>query len=674
MDKSLEKELSSTSTSMSETRSSEPNNNHPCQSVALTNVDTSAQGRVSVYTLPSNDNSPTSQPAPEITGELESLKIELKQQYFGSPETIPQVNKNTAPVSNGPLEKNKDLKTLQSLRTVRKKKQKTKYISPVGFGHTEERTSSKSPKCDLEKSQQSQEIFTTIAHTLSPERNTQTVCEEVKECEEVTGMEIEIDTETNSTEDPTIILSDEEKEVLLMFLCYHSFELLDFRDDVLWQNLMKKKEFKHKSWKVYKKQFLDNLVNSMHGYHIPYYFSDHMRQKYGTNSKSSFSCEKLGKSKKCWSKTNNDSTSCEPSRRNIVDLDIFSSDEDKESRTCKKHDQKHYNNMESMNKSSSSKSKSRTSRNKLKLLTSSHNSTDKTQSQDGKNYIKDKKSSEKENSGDSFDCYHIGENNLSRNEMKTLETKYSFLQNLNISPNNSTYKPNVPQKTISKVTLNKSDLHSSDNDTPVNQIKTSQLQLKRKLRSSSKRSKEPESSPEDSSGTNVEPSQEMKKSSKLRSSFKHSKEPESSHEDSSDTNVEPSREMKKSLPKVKPLFEFLTKDNSNSNSDITRTPTSKTPKQDKLAQPHITPKTPRQLFMNYEKEKMLRYMECKSYKLNTIKGNKFWQDMEASGALCGRTWHSLRNHFFKTMIFELRRFKLKPEFENKLKQLVGQKR
>lgn len=81
-------------------------------------------------------------------------------------------------------------------------------------------------------------------------------------------------------------------------------------------------------------------------------------------------------------------------------------------------------------------------------------------------------------------------------------------------------------------------------------------------------------------------------------------------------------------------------------------------------------KNTREPYTRDEKEAMLKFILTKK-KLDGLRGNSIWKLMERKGVCPRRTYQSMKNHFLKTIIFELDKFEFLSEIEkSKLKKTL----
>ncbi|XP_014254654.1 uncharacterized protein LOC106669591 [Cimex lectularius] len=117
-----------------------------------------------------------------------------------------------------------------------------------------------------------------------------------------------------------------------------------------------------------------------------------------------------------------------------------------------------------------------------------------------------------------------------------------------------------------------------------------------------------------------------------------------------ETNIQPTKEVKK-LPRINENYQkniaykkLIAKENSDDDDDFGPMTFAK--------QTKLTYKSP---YTRQEKEAILKFLIRKNY-LTGLRGSLIWKEMEKAQICPNRTYQSLKNHFLKTLIFELDRY------------------
>lgn len=486
-------------------------------------------------------------------------------------------------------------------------------------------------KCDTaeiiisaDKISQSQEISTTNHSDVSPEKDTQMVWEDMFQKfnsnqtsnEERPQQEMSIEKDNESTlqernrnapenegtfhitkQQESTIANNFSDEELLQYLCYHSFELLDFKNDEIWYQLGLNKNFNKESCQFYKQRFFNHIIKCADSYHIPSYFSSYLKKNYNDNK--SFTPNKSMKGTTISLSSNK--TSCYPrskqtTRKNESDEHSVIHDEDISTEplscSCK------------TKFSSSSEMKSKKIGSYL-----SKNSTNRSQFENQNKHDKKRRKmasqlmfseSSEESDGSIDDC----------NPFKKC-AKLSLLGN----------KPTLSESIKPKAKHSERNFQRTQSKNHV--AETSHLQIK----------------PKGDTKFNIENSL-------------------SSDSDGPLSPVIFPADQSQSKLKIK----SGTLSCSGTADHFLATPSPSTP----ILKLKYTQS--RTIYMHHEKQKILDYLQSKSAFLDTIKGNLFWKEMEASGVVPDRSWQSLKNHFFKSLVHDLSQYSLNPPFEAKLKR------
>ncbi|XP_017304608.1 dentin sialophosphoprotein [Diaphorina citri] len=537
--------------------------------------------------------------------DIQDVEVDLCQLFEGNKSDLDN-EKNPTPRKN--VQDNNDddsidnlLKVLHDLESSDEESENQQSKNKSNWGDTYPINTPFKTKAKLHisssRSNQSPDLSTSEEKNTCPERNTQMVWEDILTqakdiVEEQNSEEIVSPRESKDfikseacsmvclSETPALGLSDEEKEKLLQFLCYRSFELIDFNDDSVWQQISLKMEFNQGSCQFYKNYFLNNLVKTSHNYHLPHYFSKHLKEKYGETS---FLAIESGERNPDSSNIGDDSSVLSQSMLNK-----------------RKHSQS--NSSPCPKKASLSQR-----RNTVQDMTSSD--------EDEIVGIPLKKGK------------HLGSNKL-----------------------NGTKRNTHPDP-------NRTDGHSSCNE----------------IVSSSSQSNNHEDSPCTNKTNRTSKTKASQRNSLGKGTKKNTIAEEESNEGSDDS--------KGFNPFITPKFSAQKKERVSPNSSTSKTTHNKSDTSDTNTSDSSedvitpTPSTPKSRsrmrvpYLHYEKVKMLNYLKTK--KLDSIKGNVFWKLMEADNVLPERTWQSLKNHFFRSLVHELRMYNLEPSFEKKLKQCSG---
>lgn len=418
-------------------------------------------------------------------------------------------------------------------------------------------------------------------------------------------------------------LSDEE---LLQYLCFHSFELIDFKDNKVWEKLASKKGLNEESCQFYKQHFLDYIVKHAYSYRIPTYFSNYLTN-YNSDLASTLSSELI------------DSVHGSNEENNINRV--------KDNFQGKKvsQDTVSENPVEAHSSSSTRKTLSKSYKRK-----SSDCSPDLSNSPNAPGALRMKPFNKLQNKGAQKKRSKMG----SEYEMRSSE-----------------WSDNSDDRSDENNTFRKCNRKSSEinNKQPCyNRLAKKKQSCVMPLSDSESGSKYSVSS--ESNESSVE--EQVKRKSKTKSNVACSR-PNRIISDSSDTddvfsplNISgPSKAKTKSGPSLSPAANRQCS-NSLARTSITSsyficTPSGTKRRPSKLAQN-------KGLYLHHEKLKMLTYLESQSSRLHAIKGNVFWKEMEAAGVLPGRPWQSLKNHFSRYLINDLAMYNLSPNFESKLRR------
>ncbi|KAL1457456.1 hypothetical protein WDU94_007687 [Cyamophila willieti] len=502
---------------------------------------------------------------------------------------------------------------------------------------------------------------------------------------------------TNATE----ALTNKENEKLLMFLCYHSFELLDFHNDVIWKRISARDEFKEKSWEVYKEHFFSNLVDHTENYNVPHYFSKHMKQSYVNNSKpgnparlkiktdlfptqkgpnfnnttfNETSSEKV----RTPTKNTNDGASNRVVRENANSegSQITPSKGPKIKHTTGRHSNKQ--------QTPSKKSGNRTRRSDEKVVTNSKTiEQSRNQSEAGRISAE----SDFDNS-DSSSLLSFGRSPIVRRPKTGKPTKPS--------PNKSERDQSVESSESSGDNSETSDYNpfkplTSQHCSKETTVSPSSDNQSRRQHSRSGSDRQSWKRPSRHSGGRKSPSPSMS-SSGQRATKRARMTPLERLIRSSDSESEVSDCGSDKLVIEEPPGSSRNKDNQQQLNSCKTKETSRESQGNQsqyqskawcgrdsctsfgsiLTPPPSKPKSSvrssRMPYLSYEKVNMMKYLMDNTSRLNSIKGNVFWKEMEGAGAVPGRTWQSLKNHFFRSMVFELDSYNLEPKFQQRLKR------
>ncbi|XP_026676211.1 uncharacterized protein LOC103505001 isoform X3 [Diaphorina citri] len=439
-------------------------------------------------------------------------------------------------------------------------------------------------------------------------------------------------------------LSDSDKEKLLMFLAFHSFELVDFNKDEIWEQISVREDFNGKPGNFYKANFFSSLVHCTENYNVPQYFCKHLKEKYGDKHRK----EKSGESY--------DSISHETPPLSLkVREDLFSSQKVSKKRSVTDSSPK---------ESTSSQKKVCRDRKRLDSATVRSDAgeiigkplrkpsclagllgSSGTKDDNGivKQCTKPNIPSELKKKRKLSDCSKSDDepirscSNTTGNRRSNKRRLNSESDSSDSSRNRIVTRPKKGTKKTSKLIID--DTIPGPSEESLDNSELSEFNPFETLKSRYFRNDKPI------------PGRSTNRTSKILSTTSDS---ESSDEDISFNQVKPSQvNSKQKEPSVQ---DFLSQSKLRSSCSV-QTPSSST----------CRPTSSRIPYLSYEKVNMIKYLLKNASWLHTIKGNVFWKEMEGANAVHGRTWQSLKNHFFKSLVFELDQYNLDPKFEKKLK-------
>ncbi|KAI5737471.1 hypothetical protein M8J76_013937 [Diaphorina citri] len=439
-------------------------------------------------------------------------------------------------------------------------------------------------------------------------------------------------------------LSDSDKEKLLMFLAFHSFELVDFNKDEIWEQISVREDFNGKPGNFYKANFFSSLVHCTENYNVPQYFCKHLKEKYGDKHRK----EKSGESY--------DSISHETPPLSLkVREDLFSSQKvskkrsvtdssPKESTSSQKKVCRDRKRLDSDTvRSDAGKITGKPLRKPSCLAGLLGSSGTKDDNGIVKQCTKPNIPSELKKKRKLSDCSKSDDepirscSNTTGNRRSNKRRLNSESDSSDSSRNRIVTRPKKSTKKTSKLIID--DTIPGPSEESLDNSELSEFNPFETLKSRYFRNDKPI------------PGRSINRTSKILSTTSDS---ESSDEDISFNQVKPSQvNSKQKEPSVQ---DFLSQSKLRSSCSV-QTPSSST----------CRPTSSRIPYLSYEKVNMIKYLLKNASWLHTIKGNVFWKEMEGANAVHGRTWQSLKNHFFKSLVFELDQYNLDPKFEKKLK-------
>uniref|UniRef100_A0A8D9A970 Telomeric repeat-binding factor 2-interacting protein 1 n=1 Tax=Cacopsylla melanoneura TaxID=428564 RepID=A0A8D9A970_9HEMI len=540
------------------------------------------------------------------------------------------------------------------------------------------------------------------------------------------------DEDAKSTDDNET-LTNKENEKLLTFLCYHSVELLDLHNDVIWKRIGARQEFKQLSWQVYKENFFNNLVERTENYNVPIYFSKHVRQKYVTNSNQGNPVLKIrGDLFPTQNGPNFNNTLNETSKDNVrtptknkvrtptknrndgKPNTVTRNSGEKIRTPSKKRPESNSVERNSSHSGGSQGKHNQTPRKgpKIKYTTGKHSATkertplkksrvvnrirsDSSSSNEemamerfpNKNQaekVSTRKSQSDFDSSDSSDFDSVNRSRIvtrtktgkSTNPSPNKSKKDQTGEASELSGDNSECSEYNPFKTLTSKYFNKEPTDSPNSDKHKRRQSSSpnldRQSRKRSSRNSGGNNQSPTPSGSVQRGTKrarMTPPEYVNKSSTSETEMSDSdgdrlviQEPQGSSR-SKENQPQSNSSKTKENPRESNRSQNQSQSRSSPRGDRSSIGSILTPAPSK---PQSNIRSIRMPYLSYEKVNMIKYLIDNTTRLDSIKGNVFWKEMEGAGAVPGRTWQSLKNHFFRSLVFELDTYSLDSKFRKRL--------